>query len=125
MRGKEQLSAIKKDIDEHVGEKVVVKANSGRKKFVVKEGILEKTYPNIFIVRVEGNDNTTRTISYSYSDILTQTVQIIFKPKSVAMWKSCFQDFLFLCKKNLNLSAWHLSLSFLGVMGLAAIFLGG
>ncbi|KRQ87781.1 hypothetical protein ABG79_00586 [Caloramator mitchellensis] len=85
MRGKEQLSAIKKDIDEHVGEKVVVKANSGRKKFTVKEGILEKTYPNIFIVRVEGNDNTTRTISYSYSDILTQTVQIIFKPKSVAM----------------------------------------
>ncbi|MDO6355780.1 MULTISPECIES: Veg family protein [Caloramator] len=85
MRGRDLLNAIKKDIDEHVGERVVVKANNGRKKFTVKEGILEKTYPHIFIVKVEGSDNTTRTISYSYSDILTQTVQIIFKNKNVAM----------------------------------------
>ncbi|SEF38691.1 Uncharacterized protein Veg [Caloramator fervidus] len=85
MRGKDLLNAIKKNIDAHVGERVVIKANSGRKRFIVKEGILEKTYPHIFTVRVEGSDNTARTISYSYSDILTQSVQIIFKNKNVAM----------------------------------------
>ncbi|WDC85008.1 Veg family protein [Caloramator sp. mosi_1] len=61
-----------KNIDEHVGEKVLLKANNGRKKVLVKEGILEQTYPNIFVVRVEASDNTSRVISYSYSDILTK-----------------------------------------------------
>lgn len=78
MKGKEILNAIKLEVDGHVGEKVMLKANGGRKKVMVKEGILEKTYPNIFIVRVEGKSNETRTVSYSYSDILTETVQLIF-----------------------------------------------
>jgi uncharacterized protein Veg len=85
MRGKEVLNAIKKDIDGHVGEKVLLRANSGRRKVVVKEGVLEKTYPNIFIVRIEGIDSASRTISYSYSDILTQTVQIVFNGKNIAI----------------------------------------
>lgn len=85
MRGKEVLSAIKNDIEGHIGEKVLLKANSGRRKVVVKEGILEKTYPNIFVVRVEGSDNSSRTISYSYSDILTKTVQLVYKKSNVAI----------------------------------------
>lgn len=79
------LNAIKKDIDEHIGEKVLLRANSGRRKVVIREGVLEKTYPNIFIVRVDGNDSTSRTISYSYSDILTQTVQLVFNETSMAI----------------------------------------
>jgi uncharacterized protein Veg len=85
MRGKEVLNAIKKDIDEHIGEKVLLRANSGRRKVVVREGVLEKTYPNIFIVRIDGSDSTSRTISYSYSDILTQTVQLVFNEASMAI----------------------------------------
>ncbi len=78
MRGKELLDSIKTDMDGHVGEKVLLKANSGRRKVIVKEGVLEKTYPSIFVVRIEGSDNTSRTVSYSYSDILTQNVQLEF-----------------------------------------------
>jgi uncharacterized protein Veg len=78
MTGKEILNAIKREIDNHVGEKVMLRANGGRKKITVKEGVLEKTYPNIFIVRVEGKSNESRTISYSYSDILTETVELVF-----------------------------------------------
>lgn len=78
MKGKEILNAIKREIDGHVGEKVMLKANGGRKKVMVKEGILEKTYPNIFVVRIEGKANDIRTVSYSYSDILTETVELIF-----------------------------------------------
>lgn len=85
MRGKEILSAIKNDIEEHIGEKVLLKANSGRRKVIVREGVLEKTYPNIFVVKVEGTDNTTRMLSYSYSDILTQTVQLVYKPDILAI----------------------------------------
>lgn len=78
MKGKEILNAIKREIDGHVGEKVMLKANGGRKKIMVREGILEKTYPNIFVVRIEGKSKDTRTVSYSYSDILTETVELIF-----------------------------------------------
>lgn len=82
MRGKELLDSIKTNMDEHVGEKVLLKANSGRRKVIVKEGILEKTYPSIFIIRIEGSDNTSRTVSYSYSDILTHNVQLEFGNKA-------------------------------------------
>jgi len=38
------LTTIKKDIEGHVGEKVTLKANGGRRKIVVNDGVLEKTY---------------------------------------------------------------------------------
>lgn len=78
MKGKDMLGAIKETINNHVGENVVLKANSGRKKIVIKEGILEKTYPNIFTVKLHDKGTTQRRVSYSYSDILTRVVQIEF-----------------------------------------------
>ena len=78
MKGKDMLGAIKETINNHVGENVVLKANSGRKKIVIKEGILEKTYPNIFTVKLQDKGTTQRRVSYSYSDILTRVVQIEF-----------------------------------------------
>lgn len=85
VKGKDVLDAIKKDIDGHVGEKVLLRANSGRRRVIVKEGVLEGTYPNIFVIRIQGNDSIARTISYSYSDILTRTVQIVFKSNEAAV----------------------------------------
>jgi uncharacterized protein Veg len=85
VRGKEVLSAIKNDIEEHIGEKVLLKANSGRRKVIVREGVLEKTYSNIFVIKIEGNDNSSRMLSYSYSDILTQTVQLEYKADILAI----------------------------------------
>ena len=70
------LSVIKRDIESHVGEKVVLKANGGRRKVLVNNGILEKTYPSIFVIRLDSD--TQRTVTYSYSDVLTNTVQIVF-----------------------------------------------
>jgi len=75
--GKNQLQEIRKNIEGYVGQKIVLKANKGRKKTTVREGILEETYPSIFIVRIDGKfDDSVRRVSYSYSDILTETVEI-------------------------------------------------
>ncbi len=75
--GKNQLKEIKENIEGYVGEKIVLKANKGRKKTTIREGVLENTYPSIFIVRIDGKfDNDVRRVSYSYSDILTETVEI-------------------------------------------------
>lgn len=76
VKGKDMLATIKENIERHVGEKVILKANSGRKKIVVKEGILEQTFPNIFVVKFTQEGKTERRVSYSYSDILTRSVQI-------------------------------------------------
>lgn len=70
------LTSIKLDIESHLGEKVTLKANSGRRKFSVSSGIIEKAYPSIFVIRLESD--TQRTVTYSYSDVLTKTVQIVF-----------------------------------------------
>ncbi|MCG0275058.1 MAG: Veg family protein [Thermosediminibacteraceae bacterium] len=69
------LLKIKKSIEPYVGKRVRIKANRGRKKIFEQEGILEKVYPSIFVVRVEESESIRR-ISYSYSDILTETVQL-------------------------------------------------
>ena len=70
------LASIKKNIENHLGEKVTLKANGGRKKVLVNDGIIESTYPSIFVIRLE--NDTQRTVTYSYSDVLTNTVQLVF-----------------------------------------------
>lgn len=53
-----------------------LKANKGRKRTTVREGIIEGAYPSIFIVTINGGYGTTRKVSYCYSDILTSTVEL-------------------------------------------------
>jgi len=74
---KGDLFQIKKSIENFVGEKVQLKANKGRKKSVIREGILENSYPSIFIVRFENDYETTRRVSYSYTDVLTKAVELV------------------------------------------------
>ena len=50
-----------------------MKANRGRKKVVERTGVLESTYPNLFVVRIN-EKSVERRISFSYADILTETV---------------------------------------------------
>jgi len=72
------LLKIKKSIEPFVGKKVKIKANRGRKKTYEKIGILEKVYPNIFVIRIEESPEFINRVSYSYSDVLTDSVELIF-----------------------------------------------
>ena len=74
---KSDLFQIKKDIETCIGEKVQLKANKGRKKAFIREGVLENTYPSIFIVKFENEYEAIRRVSYSYTDILTKAVELI------------------------------------------------
>lgn len=78
MASKNTLSLIKSDIDNYVGERVVLRANKGRKKISIKQGTIEKTYPSIFIVKIDGEvpEDIGRTVSFSYSDILTKSIEL-------------------------------------------------
>ncbi|RKD31335.1 Veg protein [Thermohalobacter berrensis] len=70
------LDRIRENVKNYVGEKVRLKANKGRKKTTIREGVLESVYPNIFVVKIDGGYNSIRRVSYSYSDILTETVEV-------------------------------------------------
>lgn len=74
---KSDLFQIKKDIETCIGEKVQLKANKGRKKAFIKEGVLENTYPSIFVIKFENDYETTRRVSYSYTDVLTKAVELV------------------------------------------------
>ncbi len=76
MASVDALHKIRKNVESYVGKTVKLKANRGRKKTFEKKGILEKVYPNIFIVKVTESPDFVRRISYSYSDILTETVEL-------------------------------------------------
>lgn len=67
------IANLKTDILEKVGQKIIVKGSLGRSKVFEKEATIEKAYPNIFVVKYEEND---RNVTYSYTDVLTRTVQV-------------------------------------------------
>lgn len=69
------LNDIKRDLEPFIGDKISLRANRGRKKIVEKTGVLESTYPNIFVIRLDEKQNERR-ISFSYADILTDAVQV-------------------------------------------------
>ena len=70
---KSDISNLKTDILDKVGQKIIVKGTLGRSRQFEKEATLEKAYPNIFVVRYEENN---RNVTYSYTDVLTRTVEV-------------------------------------------------
>ncbi|RCW54655.1 MULTISPECIES: Veg family protein [Halanaerobium] len=76
------LDKIKEEVKSFVGHRVSVKANRGRRKAVEKEGVLEKTHENVFVVRIKDH-NQIRRLSYTYSDLLTDDVVVMSKDDEV------------------------------------------
>ncbi len=70
---KSDIANIKTDIGDIIGQKVIVKGDLGRNKTFEKKAIVEKTYPNIFVVKYEENE---RNVTYSYTDVLTRAVEV-------------------------------------------------
>ena len=70
---KDDILNLKQKIEGEIGQKIIVKGSLGRTKSFEKEATIEKTYPNIFVVKFEEN---SRNVTYSYTDILTSTVDV-------------------------------------------------
>ena len=67
------ITNLKTDITDKIGQKIIVKGTLGRSRFFEKEATIEKTYPNLFIVKY---DDEQRNVTYSYKDVLTRTVEV-------------------------------------------------
>ena len=70
---KTDIANLKTDIGGILGQKIIVKGSLGRSRAFEKEATLEKAYPNIFVVKYEENN---RNVTYSYTDVLTRTVEV-------------------------------------------------
>jgi uncharacterized protein Veg len=70
------LADIKKSLDCHLGKRLQLKANGGRKKTIERAGVLRETYHAAFVVDLDQDENAFERVSYSYTDILTEAVEI-------------------------------------------------
>ncbi len=75
MVAKNTLLQIRKELETHVGKKIKLRANRGRRKSYEKVGVLENTYPSIFVVLVD-EEHYHQRYSFSYADVLTETVEL-------------------------------------------------
>ena len=67
------IASLKTDINEKIGQKIIVKGSLGRCKSFEKEATIEKAYPNIVVIKYEEDEGS---VTYSYTDILTRTVEV-------------------------------------------------
>lgn len=70
------LEKCRQTLETYVGKTVKLVSNAGRKRMVVREGVLEHCYPNVFTVRCEASPKHEELVSYSYIDVLTSVVQV-------------------------------------------------
>lgn len=81
------LNEIKQGLDRHIGKRLKLKANGGRRKTITRSGVLAETYPSVFVVELDQDENAFERVSYSYADVLTETVELRFLDgnKSIVM----------------------------------------
>lgn len=73
-----ELSEIKTYLEDRVGEEISVTVQMGRKE-KERKGVLKETYRSVFIVDLNQDENDFDRISYSYRDVLTNTIELEFK----------------------------------------------
>lgn len=73
--GLNTIQQIRLDLESCVGKRVKLRANRGRKRIVEAEGVIENTYPKLFIVKLD-EDHSVERLSYTYADVLTKTVEV-------------------------------------------------
>ncbi len=72
------LREIKQALDSNLGKRLLLRANGGRRKTIERKGILAETYPSVFVIELDQDQHAFERVSYSYADVLTETVQITF-----------------------------------------------
>lgn len=70
------IEKIKMSINDNLGNEVKIVHNEGRNKIYEYRGKVIEVYDNIFIVLDSNNDSKR---SFSYYDVLTDTVKVSFK----------------------------------------------
>ena len=71
------INQVKNVLEQNIGKEVFLRAVKGRKRYTIPRCTIEKVYPGIFVIKT--NDPIThrdKSISFSYADILTGTIEL-------------------------------------------------
>jgi uncharacterized protein Veg len=60
MATKQTLDDIKRNVQDCLGKRVVLRTNKGKRKAKVREGIIEDVFPSVFIVRIDAGRDSER-----------------------------------------------------------------
>ncbi len=74
------IERIRAQIESHIGSPVKITVKKGRKKVVVRYGVIKSVYPFTFNLTLESISEfaeTKRNVSLNYSDVLTGTVSLL------------------------------------------------
>ncbi len=80
MINKTDLERIRALIEENIGENIKIMVKKGRKKVVVRYGVIKAVYPFTFNVTLESISEfaeSKRNVSLNYSDVLTGMVTLL------------------------------------------------
>ena len=70
------IEKIKNKLEELVGKDIYMEVCRGRKQVKKYFGVVENTYPSVFVVRLTDGDSVAPQLAYSYSDVLCGEVII-------------------------------------------------
>jgi len=70
------ISMLKRSLTDRIGTKVRLCSARGKQKPLVAEGVIDNVYPSIFTIMLYEGIKPTRKVSYSYTDVLTKSVEI-------------------------------------------------
>lgn len=78
------LAMIKQDFESRIGSQIRVIVRAGRKRTTERNGILKETYPAIFVVDLDQEENAFERVTFSYTDVLTNSVEVEFQEEEIA-----------------------------------------
>lgn len=70
---KNDISTIKQELGNKIGQKIIIRGTLGRNKPFQEEAIIKDTYSSVFLVEDQEKDTN---VSYKYTDVLTKELQI-------------------------------------------------
>ena len=73
MVSRNTVAKLRTNIEEYVGKEICITANVGRNRCISRKGVIEGTYPSLFVFKENDSDSK---LSYSYADVITNILQI-------------------------------------------------
>lgn len=74
---RQSLGEIKEWIGRYIGQQVSLVTDRGKRKMKTRNGVVTNVFRNVFTVEIEEGFNSKRTVSFSYTDVLTENVEFI------------------------------------------------
>lgn len=75
---KTDLASCRAELEERLGQRIMLKSNGGRRRTVIHEGYLENCSSNVFTVCCPVSPTYNEHVCFSYIDLLTRVVEIAF-----------------------------------------------